>query len=327
MVTDERIEPTPSTTQHRALISQETPMLTKISDIYDAKIGDKIILDKDVTVVAEIYAEAVANGKWVSVLDHLINDTYIAEVLDPAHVTNKDITNNITLSEYYGVEDEGQLALLIPEHINLLSLKSRFYTQCKGYNSMMFERHIIITKKVNSVNTSLLLEDFKKGDTKKIVKRDCKNVKSTMSSLYRLASDNNIIIRIKNGRTSIDITHMGIIDDSVSQASFSSQLHDWLNELPYDMTVSIPDRFTDVKSLAYINTVLNKSKFNCKCRSGKITKLSGSLKKSKGTIFVMVREKIVRVIDKPSLTNLDARDRKLINLALKPHNKTYEDVR
>lgn len=302
-------------------------MFTNLSDIYNANIGDKIVLNKDETVIADVYAESLSLGKWISILDHLVNDTYVIEILDPNDITNKVVITHIVGSDFFGLEEDGKMAILIPDHINRLSLKTALYLKCKGCALNTFEQHIIITKKVNSFNTELLLTDFNTGDIKTVNKRDCANVKSTTSALYRMATKAGISIKIKVGPRSLVITHMGLIDTTVPHTSFTAQLNEWLESMPYDLTVNIPARFIDVKSLAYINTVVNKSKFNCKCRAGVITKMSACLKKSGGTILVCVKESVVKVVNKPSFTNIDSRDRRLINLSLKPHGLSYEDVR
>ena len=88
-------------------------MLTNLSDIFDAKVGDKIVLDKNTTVVYEVYAEAIANRKWVSVLEHLIDPTWVVEILNPDDIKNVDITDHIVASEYHGMEEDGKLVFVI----------------------------------------------------------------------------------------------------------------------------------------------------------------------------------------------------------------------
>ena len=102
-------------------------MLTNLSDIYNAKVGDKLVLDKSTTVVHEVYAEAISNGKWISLLEHLIDPTWIVEILNTDDIKNSDITNHIIMSEFHGIEEDGKLVLEIPSHINVNSLSSRVY--------------------------------------------------------------------------------------------------------------------------------------------------------------------------------------------------------
>lgn len=302
-------------------------MLTNLSDIYTAAIGDKIVLNKSLTTMADVYAEAIENNKWVTVIPHMVNNTYVVEIIDPTTIKNKDITDHIIVSEYHGMEENGKISLLMPNHINLNSLKSRMYTRCQDCDIKIFEQYIILTKKVKPFSTLLIINDFNTGDIKTIDKSKCKNVKSTISALYKAAGDNQIAISINNKTRSIVITHLGDIDYTGQVESFTAKLHHWLNELPYDMSVEIPERFTDVKTSAYINTVLNKSKFTCKVHRGVITKLSAALKKKNGVIQVIVNERVIKEINKGSLTNIDSRDRKLINLSLKPYKLKYEDIR
>jgi hypothetical protein len=301
--------------------------LTDMSDIYSANVGDKIVLDKNVTVIDDIYAEALACNKWVSVLDHLINCTYVVEVIDPATIKNKIVTTQVIGSKFLGLEEEGKASILLPGHINKKSLLSKFRTITEGYTFTFFEDYLIVTLRSDSFSRQFLLAEFNEGDIKTVNKRECANVKSTISLLYRIASEAGITIKIRNKNSTIEVSHMGVIDTTTPQTTFTAQLNDWLNTMPYDLTVSIPAKFIEAKSLAYINTVVNKSKFNCKCRAGRITKMSSCLKKTNGTVLVCVKENVVKVINKPSLTHLDSKDRKLINLSLLPYKLTYQDIR
>ena len=301
-------------------------MKTNISDIFDALPGDKIVLDKNVTVIADVYAEAIANHKWVSVDSHLINPTWIVEILNPDSLRNVDITNQIVGSDFYGLDDDGRMILQFPDHINVSSLQSRIYAKCKGYSVKFFDNNLILTKRIATFNTGVIMDEFRKGDVKTIGKKECVNLKSTITSLYKIASDHGITVSIKNSAHSIIVTHKSDVSCE-SELPFAARLRHWLKDLPYDMTVDIPERFTSVKSMVYINNVFGQSKYTCKVGHGRVTKRSGALRKRMGAIEVVVYEKVIKVINKPSLTNISKRDRTLINLVLKPYNKTYEDVR
>jgi hypothetical protein len=305
----------------------ETFQLTDMSDIYSANVGDKIVLDKNVTIIDDIYAEALVCNKWVSVLDHPIHCTYVIEILDPTTIKNKIVTTQVIGGKFLGLEEEGRASILLPGHINSQSLLSKFRTMTDGYTFTCFEDYLIVTLRSDSFSRKFLLTEFNEGDIKTVNKRECANVKSTISLLYRIASELGITVRVRNKNATVEVTHMGVIDTTVTQTTFTSQLNEWLNTMPYDLTVSIPTKFIEAKSLAYINTVVNKSKFNCKCRAGRITKMSSCLKKTNGTVLVCVKENVVKVINKPSLTHLNSKDRKLINLSLLPYKLTYEDVR
>lgn len=298
----------------------------KISDIYEALPGDKIVLDKNVTVIADVYAEAISNNKWVSINEHLINPTWVVEILNPISLRNVDITNQIVGSDFYGLDDDSKMVLQFPDHINVNSLQSRIYAKCKGYTVKFFENNLILTKRIATFNTGIIMDDFNKGYIKTISKNQCVNLKSTITSLYKIASDHGITVSIKNVPHSLIITHNGDTS-SESGLPFAAQFRLWLKKLPYDMTVEIPSRFTSVKTMAYINTVVSQSKYTCKLGGGKITKRSGAIIKRGGKLRVMVNEVLVKTINKPSLTNLGYMDKKLINLVLAPYNKTYEDVR
>jgi len=302
-------------------------MLTNLSDLFNAEVGDKLVLDKSTTVVCEVYAEAISNRKWVSVLEHLIDSTWIVEILNPDDIRNVDITDHIISSKFHGLDDDGKLVLELPDHINITSLKSRVYAKCKGYKVQFFDNYLIIKKRAITFNTRVIIEDFHTDDIKTISKSECKNLPSTVTSLYKLASDAGFTIRIHHTPNNLVITHTGFVNDKDMKKPFATLLKEWLIKLPYDMTVDLPGSFTDMKSLAYINTVINKSYFTCKTRNGQVTKLSAALRKRRGKIEVVVNEKVVKVINKPSLTNISKRDRLLINLALLPFKKTYEGIR
>ena len=294
-----------------------------LADIYSANVGDKLVLNKNVTVMDDIYVEAMANNKWVLILDHPVNHTYVVEVLNEDNVRNRDILNHVVLNN----DGDDKLYIKIPKHIKQASLRSIMYGEkMKNFRTSFFEGYMIIEKKVNSFNKNIISENFNTGDTKTINKADCKNVTSTISHLYKLAANAGIIISIKNTTRSITITHKGITDTTVIE-SFTTQINNWLNKLPYDLTVDIPTRFTDMKTAAYINTVLNKSKFATKVYAGQVTKLKGAIKKSGGKINIIVNERVIKTIDKSSLTSITKRDRALINLLLKPYKMTYEDIR
>ena len=298
-----------------------------LADIYNAAIGDKIIINRNITVVTDIYAEAIINSKWVSVDEHVIDHTYVIELLDSDSIKNKDIVDHIVLSNFHGIDEDGKLTLKLPDHINKASLRSATYGRCKNHTIKFFENYVIVTKKVDSFNKNILNEQFDIGDVKTVNKSNCKNVTSTISHLYKLAKEMGIVISIKNNPRTLVITHRGIVDTTTHTESFTTTLNNWLKELPYDMTVDIPTRFTDIKTSAYINTVLNKSKYTCKVYAGRVTKLSAAIKKKNGVIQVIVNERVIKQINKPSLTNLNSRDRKLIDLALKPYGKTYQEIR
>lgn len=298
-----------------------------LADIYSANVGDKLTLDKNTTVINDIYIEAMVNNKWVLALDHLLNNTYIVEVLKESEVKNKNIVDHIVNSGFHGIEDDGRLLLKIPNHINHNSLRTKLYSLVKGYSVDFFEDTIIVKIKTDSFNKNIISEDFHTGDTKTINKCDCKNITSTISHLYKLAANAGIIISIKNNPRSIVITHKGITDTDTVTESFTAQANNWLNKLPYDTAVDIPTRFTDLKTSAYINTVLHKSKFATKVYNGRVTKLKGAIKKAGGKLNIIVNENVIKTINRSSLTSITKRDRMVIDLVLKPYKLTYKDIR
>ena len=302
-------------------------MNNSLADMYSANVGDKLVMSKSNTVFTDIYAEAIANNKWVSVLDHLINPTYVVEVLDVTCIKNKDIVDTVLFSDYSGLKDDGRLTLRIPEHISQTSLRSSMSRRCNGYTIKFFEDYLILTERINSFNKSILTEGFSTGDIKTINKTECKNVTSTISHLYKLASQMGIVVGIKNGSRLLTITHRGLVDTTVYTESFTTQVNRWLNGLPYNLTIDIPTRFTDLKSSAYINTVLNKSKFTTKVYAGKVTKLKGAIKKSNGKLQIIVNEKVIKELNRNSLTSITKNDRMVIGLILKPYKLTYEEIR
>ncbi|MCP4988406.1 MAG: hypothetical protein GY928_20850, partial [Colwellia sp.] len=49
--------------------------------------------------ISDVYTEAFAQNKWISIDPHLINSTWIVEILNPDQIRNADITNQIIGSE------------------------------------------------------------------------------------------------------------------------------------------------------------------------------------------------------------------------------------
>lgn len=303
-------------------------MLTNIADIYGANVGDKIVLDKDSTVVTDIYSEAVANGKWVDIETHPVNDTFVVSIMDPTKVKVGDIIDHVTNLE----EEEGRRAILIPDHIKHSSLKSGCYSKMKGFSFYVGHGYLVVTQKSKMSVNIVLDSDFTEGDVKTVNKSELKNPSSTITRLYSVAKERGFKVHVKNNVTNLVITHKGCIDDdgetvNPRQQSFSAQLRAWLKSLPYDLAVELPEELSSQKPSNYINTVLNKSEYDCKMLHGKVTKRSATLRKRNGKIELVVKGDVIKVIDKPSLTHISSHDRKLINLLLVPHNKTYEDVR
>lgn len=296
-----------------------------LSDIYLAKLNDTLVIHHQVFTEKDIYTEALANNKWVNVEINPVSDNFVVTFLNPDTIRNVDIYRHIIKSNFYGVEEDGKMLIKISRPLNVVSLRSGFFKKCSSHSIDLFENTIIVKAKKLTFDYAEFFKDFNKGDSKLVKVSDITNTRSTMTRLYKLANDYKMVINIRKQTRSLTVTYVD--DVVVDQLSFTDDLNQWLDTLPLDLTTVIPERFTDRKTLAYINTVIHKSKHNLRTRNGEITKKSAILRKRLGCIEIVVGNRVIRTINKPSLTHLNSRDEKLINIVLKPYNLTYGDVR
>ena len=296
-----------------------------LSDIYSAKLHSMLIIDHWMFTEKDIYIEALANNKWVNVEINPVSDNFVVTFIHPDTIRNVDIYRHIIKSNFHGVEEDGKMLIKVSRPLNIVSLRSGFFKKCSSHSIEIFEDIIVVKAKRMIFDYVEFFKDFEEGDTKLVKVSDITNTRSAMSRLYKLASDYKITIKIKKRTRSLTVNHLGPI--VVDQLSFKEDLNQWLDTLPFELTIAIPERFTDRKTLAYINTVIHKSKYNLRTRNGEITKKRATLRKRMGKIEIVVGTSIIGTINKASLTYLTVRDEKLIDVLLKPHNLTYGDVR
>lgn len=300
-------------------------MKTSLSDLYSSVKGEKIVLDNK-TLITDIYGEAVILGKWVRIDINPVSDNWVVEVIDPSDLKNKDVIAHIINADL-----SESLSLKVPNHIKYNSVRSALYLRLKGYRLTQFEDHLIINAIEMNVTDKVFTDEFVEGSQFTLNKHELVNVNSALTKLYIHAKSKSIRISIDNGPVTLTVHHKGdvnsVAETAIPPVPFSTQCREWLNGLPYDVSTSLPDGLLLQKTTFYIKTVINKSGYDCTYNNGVVTKRSVMMRKRLGVIEVVVKGEVVKTINKGSLTQLDSRDRQVIDLVLKPFNKTYKDAR
>lgn len=289
-------------------------MFSTIEELYFIKPGQKLALSQHENTEADIYAEAVNMDTVLEIRTHL-DGHYVVLVQNEVRVSN--LATTLVKS---GLETA---TMTIPEGMNRNSLKSAMYQTMqvlgKHYKMSINEDKISIVKKEKNdiVNK---IESLPVGE-KVTIKSD--NPLSTKIMVYRHAKKIGATVKIKLNSDGVDV--IAIEKKNIDGKDYYKAFKEWVSSLPYNRPTPIPQNLRRTDE-AYIRTCISKTRLDIELKNGILWRKKCCLKKKQGVTHLKYCDEILYSFESTS-SYVKTEHIKKINLLLKPHGITYEDIK
>ena len=285
--------------------------------IFDMQPGDVIHISRDGISPHDIFTEANTCGKWLTITNTLTSNEYKVEypvTLKAAHIKDQFIQS-------------GFKPTLVPEGINQPYLL-RITRQDSSVGGVRISAGVMSMLPPDSNQRVLrILNSLKNSGSsvKSIPTKDISNLRSFRTMVYILSSKLGIKVKTSLTLESLTLTLIGDKPVGTVTANFSASVTQWLKHIRYDEWVDIPDEFM-TKGEAYLKTVISKSGLDCKYKKGQVIKLKVAIRRKDKCLDLRVDGQVIKTFSTMRVCHLRRHDRALINLLLKPHGKTFEDL-
>lgn len=304
-------------------------MKNELFEVYDAKVGDVLVLDEPEEV---IYADLLGNMKL-----GLVHPS-------PAGQNILTIVDTISASGFarllVGANfcDQDQMVIAIPKNINESTLKTVIYKLMREkatFYKITIDMGYVIAKKKqpkasNNRKIAVGMLNRLKSEKSKVETRavdDFSNLGSFAQAVRREAS--KLMLRV-----SIQITG-NTVEVSLAEKSyekkvtvFSKDFRSWLDSVPFNRWEPIPEVLMkendDSKqtNIAYIKVLLSKSKYDVSYRKGTIFKKLATLVKLPDRLVLKIKGEPVREFI--GVTELTDEQKKLVDVLLMPYGMNHE---
>lgn len=281
--------------------------------IYDMQPGDVIYIDRDAATVKDIFTEANSCGKWIVVTNSSTSNEYKVEfptLIKASHVKDQFI-------------ESGLQPTLVPDNISPTYL-SRITREDPRVGGVVISAGVmkclppVEDHKIVKIVYDLMTSDNK---TKTIPTKDIHKLGSFKSMLYNVAR--KLGVKIKTA-TSTDTLTLTLVGEYVN-SNFFGEFTNWLKDIRHDEWTEIPEKFM-TKGQAYLKTVISKSGLDCKYKKGQVIKLTVAIRRKNKCLDLRINGQVVKTFNTMRVCHLRRHDRALINLLIKPHGKTFEDL-
>ena len=312
-------------------LSQFSDNQHTISDIYDANVGDVMVMSEPADM---IYTELLANLK-MGVVQPKPNGQNVVRIVNT--LTASELAKLLVYARFC---DNERFVIAIPNEINKQTLKVVLYKLMKeqsvfykisvsmGYltairkgPTLKNNRRYAVSSLTRLLNSETLCD--------RVPASMLDNVSSFMQAVRREAERMGILIKMSftGGTVEIRLVDSRDVYTPKTIGSFTAQFNKWLDSIPFSVPVEIPDFFTDKADKPYIKNILHNSDYDVSYRRGTVTKMKACLRKSGDSVFLRVNGKTIHqftgVASKNSLT---ADQIKLVDMLLLPYGIKHKDL-
>lgn len=299
-------------------------MKNELFEVYDAKVGDILVLDEPEEV---IYADLLGNMKL-----GLVHPS-------PAGQNILTIVDTISASGFarllVGANfcDQDQMVIAIPKNINESTLKTVIYKLMREkatfYKITVDMGYVIAKKKQpkasNNRKIAVGMLNRLKSEKSKVETRDVDdlmNLGSFAQAVRREASKMMLRVSIQITGNSVEVS---LAEKSYEKkvTVFSKDFRSWLDSVPFNRWEPIPEVLMkendDSKqtNIAYIKVLLSKSKYDVSYRKGTIFKKLATLVKLPDRLVLKIKGEPVREFI--GVTELTDEQKKLVDVLLMPY--------
>lgn len=297
-------------------------MKNELFEIYDAKVGDVLVLDEPAEV---IYADLLGNQK-IGVVHPNPTGQNILTIVDT--ISASDFARLLVGANFC---DQDQMVVAIPKNINELTLKTVIYKLMREntvfYKITVDMGYVIAKKKQpkasnNRKIAASMLTRLTTGmsaiETRTI--DDFLNLGSFTQAVRREASKRMLRVSIQIIGNSVEVS---LAEKSYEKkvTMFSKEFNRWLDGVPFNRWEPVPLSLMEEANVPYIRVLLSKSKYDVSYRKGTIFKKLATLVKLPDRLILRVKGEPVREFI--GVTELTDEQKKLVDVLLMPYGMNH----
>ena len=297
-------------------------MKNELFEVYDAKVGDVLVLDEPEEV---IYADLLGNMKL-----GLVHPS-------PAGQNILTIVDTISASGFarllVGANfcDQDQMVIAIPKNINESTLKTVIYKLMREkatFYQITIDMGYVIAKKKqpkasNNRKIAVGMLNRLKSEKSKVETRDVDdfmNLGSFAQAVRREASKMMLRVSIQITGNSVEVS-LAEKEYVKKVTMFSKEFNSWLDSVRFNRWEPIPEVLMEEGKVPYIKVLLSKSKYNVSYRKGTIFKKLATLVKLPDRLILRVKGEPVREFI--GVTELTDEQKKLVDVLLMPYGMNH----
>jgi len=297
-------------------------MKNELFEVYDAKVGDVLVLDEPEEV---IYADLLGNMKL-----GLVHPS-------PAGQNILTIVDTISASGFarllVGANfcDQDQMVIAIPKNINESTLKTVIYKLMREkatFYQITIDMGYVIAKKKqpkasNNRKIAVGMLNRLKSEKSKVETRDVDdfmNLGSFAQAVRREASKMMLRVSIQITGNSVEVS-LAEKEYVKKVTMFSKEFNGWLDSVRFNRWEPIPEVLMEEGKVPYIKVLLSKSKYNVSYRKGTIFKKLATLVKLPDRLILRVKGEPVREFI--GVTELTDEQKKLVDVLLMPYGMNH----
>ena len=300
-------------------------MKNELFEIYDAKVGDVLVLDEPAEV---IYADLLGNQK-IGVVHPNPTGQNILTIVDT--ISASDFGRLLVGANFC---DQDQMVIAIPKNINELTLKTVIYKLMREntvfYKITVDMGYVIAKKKQpkasnNRKIAASMLTRLTTGmsaiETRTI--DDFLNLGSFTQAVRREASKRMLRVSIQIIGNSVEVS---LAEKSYEKkvTMFSKEFNRWLDGVPFNRWEPVPLSLMEEANVPYIRVLLSKSKYDVSYRKGTIFKKLATLVKLPDRLILRVKGEPVREFI--GVTELTDEQKKLVDVLLMPYGMNHAEL-
>lgn len=300
-------------------------MKNELFEIYDAKVGDVLVLDEPAEV---IYADLLGNQK-IGVVHPNPTGQNILTIVDT--ISASDFARLLVGANFC---DQDQMVIAIPKNINELTLKTVIYKLMRE-NTVFYKITVDMgyaiakkkqpkasnNRKIAASMLTRLATGMSAIETRTI--DDFLNLGSFTQAVRREASKRMLRVSIQIIGNSVEVS---LAEKSYEKkvTMFSKEFNRWLDGVPFNRWEPVPLSLMEEANVPYVRVLLSKSKYDVSYRKGTIFKKLATLVKLPDRLVLKIKGEPVREFI--GVTELTDEQKKLVDVLLMPYGMNHAAI-
>lgn len=300
-------------------------MKNELFEVYDAKVGDVLVLDEPEEV---IYADLLGNMK-LGVVHQSPAGKNILTIVDT--ISASGFARLLVGANFC---DQDQMVVVIPKNINESTLKTVIYKLMREkatFYKITIDMGYVIAKKKqpkasNNRKIAVGMLNRLKSEKSKVETRavdDFMNLGSFTQAVRREASKMMLRVSIQITGNSVEVS-LAEKEYVKKVTMFSKEFNSWLDSVRFNRWEPIPEVLMEEGKVPYIKVLLSKSKYDVSYRKGTIFKKLATLVKLPDRLVLRVKGEPVREFI--GVTELNDEQKKLVDVLLMPYGMNHETL-
>lgn len=297
-------------------------MKNELFEVYDAKVGDVLVLDEPEEV---IYADLLGNMK-LGVVHQSPAGQNILTIVDT--ISASGFARLLVGANFC---DQDQMVIAIPKNINESTLKTVIYKLMREkatFYKITIDMGYVIAKKKqpkasNNRKIAVGMLNRLKSEKSKVETRDVDdfmNLGSFAQAVRREASKMMLRVSIQITGNSVEVS-LAEKEYVKKVTMFSKEFNSWLDSVRFNRWEPIPEVLMKEGKVPYIKVLLSKSKYDVSYRKGTIFKKLATLVKLPDRMVLKVKGEPVHEFI--GVTELTDEQKKLVDVLLMPYGMNH----